>query len=753
MNSVRITYIFFCLLPGFLFCTLQAQEVQVIDSNLKLPVPFASIRLIRLDDQSSTQLISDSSGYFLLPDTSKFLVTIQALSYKNYTGTISGKGIQKIYLEPSQFNIDRVVVTGRIKPQLADKSIYTVKVIDQGTIANNAANNLGDILSTTLGFQYRSEGILGDFIRIQGLTGEHIKILLDGVPIAGRSGGFIDLGQINLDNIDHMEIIEGPMAVIYGNNAMAVINLISKQPSQKYFYGNLGMFYETSGRYNFHANISKSFKNQSLGLYFARNFNSGWSPDKNQRFYYYKPKLQYVSSLEYEWKTSHFDLQVQSDYLFEELRDPDSVHISSVYDNMNDSSYLTYLATDYYYYTTRINNRLNYRRILNPDTWLGFQTAYSYYKKQKDCYNKDLVTLQQWPLQDYSYFDTSYYSSFISKLSAYTEKIRQTELQAGLEYSLEHAKSKRIRGSRQISDFAAYANLLYTASKQIQLQPGVRFIYNSSYKSPVVYSINTLYKPGKFQFRASISNSFRAPTVKELYFEFIDNNHHIMGNPELTSEKGFNITFNSKYSFFINNANITPELTLFRNTIENAIQLALDLNRPGWGYYINIPSTNYRTQGFRFQLNSVIFKTIRLNTGISSTGKSNLERKNNYNYSTDYSFELSVHHPKYKLQSNIQYKYTAPYFDYVGTFNENQQLNGILEQQFASYQIMNMVFIKRFKESKFVLSAGIKNIFDVSMIKTQGTINIHGGDENSTLAGYGRSYFFKINYTLEKHEK
>jgi outer membrane receptor for ferrienterochelin and colicins len=50
--------------------------------------------------------------------------------------------------------------------------------------------------------------------------------------VIGRLGGNVDLSQINLSGIDHIEIIEGPLSVEYGSNALAgTFNLISKKNS------------------------------------------------------------------------------------------------------------------------------------------------------------------------------------------------------------------------------------------------------------------------------------------------------------------------------------------------------------------------------------------------------------------------------------------------------------------------------------------------------------------------------------------
>ena len=44
---------------------------------------------------------------------------------------------------------------------------------------------------------------------MQGVNGENVKILIDGVPVIGRLNGHIDLSQINLSNIEKIEIVEG----------------------------------------------------------------------------------------------------------------------------------------------------------------------------------------------------------------------------------------------------------------------------------------------------------------------------------------------------------------------------------------------------------------------------------------------------------------------------------------------------------------------------------------------------------------
>ena len=57
------------------------------------------------------------------------------------------------------------------------------------------------------------------------------------MPVTGRVFDRIDFGQLTLQNVDHIEIIEGPMSVIYGSNALAgVINIITTDYTDRQYH-------------------------------------------------------------------------------------------------------------------------------------------------------------------------------------------------------------------------------------------------------------------------------------------------------------------------------------------------------------------------------------------------------------------------------------------------------------------------------------------------------------------------------------
>ena len=110
------------------------------------------------------------------------------------------------------------------------QSFHRINLINKNKIERLAAVNLSDVVKMDASLSLNNDNILGSSLSIQGLSGQNIKILIDNVPVIGRLGGNIDLGHINLSNIERIEIVEGPLSVNYGTDALAgTINLISSK--------------------------------------------------------------------------------------------------------------------------------------------------------------------------------------------------------------------------------------------------------------------------------------------------------------------------------------------------------------------------------------------------------------------------------------------------------------------------------------------------------------------------------------------
>ena len=106
--------------------------------------------------------------------------------------------------------------------------------------------SLADILATYSGIQTRQRGGMGSFqnISIRGMQGNQIALAIDGVILP--SFGAADLGGIDLNLYEKIEIYKGFVPAKFAANGMGgVINLVSKSVAARG-----GKFYASYGSYN-----------------------------------------------------------------------------------------------------------------------------------------------------------------------------------------------------------------------------------------------------------------------------------------------------------------------------------------------------------------------------------------------------------------------------------------------------------------------------------------------------------------------
>lgn len=93
-------------------------------------------------------------------------------------------------------------------------------------------DEIADSLKTVSGtkiIHYGGKGSLAS-VNFRGLDSTHTLVMLDGIPINSPDIGSVDLGGINTENIEQIEIVKGPYSSLYGENAVSgAINLITKK--------------------------------------------------------------------------------------------------------------------------------------------------------------------------------------------------------------------------------------------------------------------------------------------------------------------------------------------------------------------------------------------------------------------------------------------------------------------------------------------------------------------------------------------
>ena len=140
------------------------------------------------------------------------------------------------------YMLDSVSVTASKLPIPLHKSTRTVALMDSLTIASAPAVNINDLLKYALGVDVRQRGAMGmqTDISMRGGTYNQIAVLLNGIDISDPQTGHNSADfPVNLSDIDHIEVLEGPAARGHGASSMVgAINIVTRSGGESSFSAN-----------------------------------------------------------------------------------------------------------------------------------------------------------------------------------------------------------------------------------------------------------------------------------------------------------------------------------------------------------------------------------------------------------------------------------------------------------------------------------------------------------------------------------
>ncbi len=713
----------------------QTYKVFVIDEDSK-PIPFVNVAINYSSNEEKLQKQTITSGEGELEidsNWSNVRLKLKHIGYQTKFTSVSSTN-NKVTMYLDNLELETFVVTGQYSENSTDNSVHKVKVIDSRRIEAQGAVNLQELMEQEMNIRVSQDNVLGSSMSIQGLSGENVKILIDGVPVVGRMNGSVDLSQINLNNIERVEIVEGPLSVNYGTNALAgTINLITKKNKKK-FGARAEGYYEIIGQYNFNASIDLAHKTHGFTFSGGRIFFDGYSQVDTSRVQQWRPKEQLFGSFKYSNSHNKLSYQLTSD-VFEELLiargEPRKPYGETAFDD--------------YFTTTRLSNALNVNYKFKKGSELNVLGGYNYYKRIKNKYLKDLVTINYTLLDDPASNDTSVFDLIFSRgtysLSKDSSKIN---FQVGYDINVETNKGKRIaEGRREIGDYAVFGSMEYSPNEKTVIRPGLRYSYNTAYKTPIIPSLNVKYEWTRhLTSRLSWGRGFRAPSLKELHFLFVDLNHNILGNKELKAESSDNFMLQFNYKRGVKRGVYNFGLSGFYNVVNN--QISLVLRDAGEQLYTYTNIGQFFSQGINFN-SGFRYKTYRTDFGFSWIGRYNLESEGNpevdkFSYTPEVIASFGYEVEKWQTTFNLFYKYTGK----VLGFNESE-FGEVSQFEVQAYSMMDVSVIKYFFKKKMNITVGAKNLFDVGNINsTQLVGGVHSGGGSQVPVAWGRTYFTKL---------
>ncbi|MFA5574027.1 MAG: TonB-dependent receptor [Brumimicrobium sp.] len=751
MIYIKKVLFLFCL---FISVNALGQTLSVISLNDNLPVPFARLDIVFEDETFNFK--TDENGEWKVEEKFKTKpIDLKIINYSYDTKEIKNIVLSKdttvaLYSDVREFK--EVAITAQYKTVLIENAVHNIKVVDRQKIQDMAAQNVKDVLTNELNIRISEDQVLGSAMKLQGIGGENVKILVDDVPLTGRLNGNIDLSQIPVDNIERIEIVEGPLSVSYGTDALAgTINIITKKNQSSRFEGTSNNYFESSGKVNNTVSLGLQLKKHQIRIEGGRHFFDGWDPSHKtfhfnpnpiadtSRVQLWNPKVQYFAGLNYRYNRKNFVLNYSSQFFNEDILNRGMPRKPA-----------EETAFDDYYNTKRINQRLFFEYRFKNEYRLNIIAAYNGYLRRKNTKIRDLTEIRDVLSSDPNDHDTSQYHSIISRgrmIQAKPNKKFNYEL--GYDILHEFALGNRIENNKKsIGDYALFVSAEYSPIEKITIRPGLRYSYNTEYKAPLTPSLNVKYsffenEKNLFNLRASYARGFRSPSIKELHYTFIDINHNIVGNPDLRAEFSNNYNLSFYHDLKMDKIRLRSKISGFYSDIKNLITLALKEGSMTEYSYLNLE--RFSSTGIQVET-SLSYKNISSTLGFSYIGidnhlthKGEIE-KTGFKFSPETVFNLTYYWQKTGLRFALFYKYTGKL---PMIYRDSDGL--IYESTVGDYHTADLTLSKSFWKDRVQLTAGVKNIFDVKTIPgsekgTDVTQIAHSTSSSGVNIGIGRTY-------------
>lgn len=123
-----------------------------------------------------------------------------------------------------------IVVTATRVAVPVDLVASAVTVLRGRDLVAQGVRTVAAALAAVPGAHVVETGSFGGQIALflRGGESDYTKVLLDGVPL-NQAGGGIDLAHLTTDNVDRIEIVRGPVSVLYGSDAVTgVIQIFTR---------------------------------------------------------------------------------------------------------------------------------------------------------------------------------------------------------------------------------------------------------------------------------------------------------------------------------------------------------------------------------------------------------------------------------------------------------------------------------------------------------------------------------------------
>jgi len=492
------------------------------------------------------------------------------------------------------------------------KNFRTVKIISSDYIKNSPASNVSDLLQEITGIDVRRRGVGGvqGDLYIRGGGFDQTLLLVDGMKMDDAQTGHHTLNMIlPLYLIERIEVIKGPAARIFGQNAFnGGINIVTKEIKGEKKQIDLSLKEISYGSFE-QKNISavtKIITNKANSLIsFSNNTSDGYRHNTDYK------RNNYFVKTSFNLKSSPVDV------------------IASFTENKFGANgfYASPSATEQYEETQAsllgVSTTINSEKLsIKPRLyWRRGQDEYIYIRDNPSVYRNLHKTNKVSAELSGSYFSNSGVTGFGIDLS--TVNISSNNLG-------EHDRTT-------VNLFVDHTFKLF--DEKLVLSPGIAVSYFSDmsfHSFPGIdlgYNINS-----NFKLYSNIGKTFRIPTYTDLYYS----DRTTIGNENLNPESATSTEMGFKY----NTSNFKISGAFFNRKAKDIIDYVKENENDLWNA-VNIGSL--KTTGFELDFRYNFQNQNYLNLGYTNIKDNNYVTNINF---SKYSLNSLKHHFTSKLNLN-----------------------------------------------------------------------------------------------------
>lgn len=537
---------------------------KVIDSQTGKPVQDANVRLL----QTTIGCATNSKGEFILQDVpdGTYKMRVSALNYSSSILEVQDSNTNLlIQLTDAPINLNQVVVTGTGTHRRLQDTPVPVEVISNTELKNAGITSFQDAVTMLAPSFSFATTPMANYTTMNGLSNEHLLVLVDGQKMAGNVSGSTDVSRINMNNVKRIEILKGAASSLYGSDAIGgVINIITEQPKNSITASSYTKYEE----YNqFEQALAADFTTKKFGSYttYNRRQSDGWqlNPEavtvKNGEPGKPSPTVRQASD-------KFFSNVVTQKFVVNPTKSLSMYANGSFYnkETRRPSTELDKSGYDYDIVSKTYNFGVGAKYLLGNSNYVGLDL----YNDNYESNNKYIADTKTDKKGEKSLNQKQHY--YTANLKGVFKLGKYNKLSTGLEYVNDNLENPdALTEKKSVYTMSVYAQDELDILNGLQAVVGVRYVYHQKFGSRLTPKATLMYTLGPVNARVSYSAGFRAPTLKELYYVKEKGSTMSMGNPDLKPEKSNYYSLNLEYV----NKYFTAAVTGYINDVKDLISL------------------------------------------------------------------------------------------------------------------------------------------------------------------------------------